>query len=227
MTFPVDYKAAVLKYSLAAAMGMVLLTLIGCSSSQSGSARQGFSDQAATEGAGPKIDTGCVSDHIDNPSEAFHYSFKKVEGANFREEEADITPQTIDGTLTTGNGKPYSFHGARSDSTSWDGAELNLTGAVGMLTASATILSGSSALAREGTEKLNGYDTTKYSIDTARGSAHEKGGYELVLGPGGSAKGMVWITTQGCPAKLLLDEEVHQMNGGVNKLHYEMAMVRK
>ncbi len=207
-------------------MALALITISACNS---GSTSKNVEDKtsAVSNPTDVSIDLNCLGDHIDNPPEAFHYSFKKVEGATFRQEEADITPQTMDGTLTIDNAKPYRFHGVHSDSASWDGATLSLTGAVGMLTASAGLLSGSSAMVREGTEKMNGYDTTKYSIDTARGSAHEKGGYELLLGPGGSAKGTVWITAQGCPAKLVLDEDVRQMNGGMNKLHYETAMVKK
>ena len=143
------------------------------------------------------------------------------------DEEADITPQTMDGTLTNNGAPPFSFHGVHSNKESWDGAELNLSGAVGMLTASTSLLNGSSAMVREGTGNVNGYDVTNYSIDTSRGNSHEKGGYALLLGVGGFAKGAASVTAEGCPAKLVLDEEVHEVNGPVSKLHFEMAMVRK
>ncbi len=224
----IHYKTILLRSTLVVAVGLALFADSGCTSSSSGSkSSSGASETASSDSPGAQIDTNCVGDHIENPPEAFHYSFKKVNGADSRQEDADITPQAMDGTLTTNASKPYSFHGVRSDSASWDGAVLNLTGAVGMLTASAGLLSHSSSMTREGTEAMNGYDTTRYSIDTTRGNEHDKGAFGLLLGPGGSAKGMVWVTSQGCPAKLVLDEEVRQINGGMNKLHYEMAMIKR
>jgi hypothetical protein len=232
MTFGADCKAAFLRHALVAAVGLALLAACGCKSgAKSNGAEQSSSDQnggaAAPDSAGTQIDTNCIGDRIQNPPEAFHYTFKKVDGPNVHDEEADITPQTIDGTVKNNNGAPFTFHILRSDKTNWDGALLNLSGAVGMLTASASIISNSSAMVREGTGKVNGYDATTYSIDTARGNADEKGGYELLLGQGGSAKGTTSVTAQGCPVKLLLDEEVHQLNGSVDKVHLEMAMIRK
>jgi hypothetical protein len=232
MTSRTYRNASFLRNVPVAVAALALWAVSGCSSApKSNSTEQNQADQkvaaTAPDSAGPQIDTNCVGAHIDNPPEAFHYSFKKIDGAKVRSEEADITPQTIDGTLTNNGAAPFSFHGVRSDQTSWDSAELNLTGAVGMLTASASLLSNSSAMVREGTGNVNGYDATNYSIDTTRGTAHEQGGFALILGQGGFAKGAVSVTAQGCPAKLVLDEEVHQLDGGVDKLHFEMAMIRK
>jgi hypothetical protein len=232
MTFLADCKAACLKNGVIVAVVLTLLTACGCGSgTKSNDAEQSSSDQkaAAIPGgtAGPQIDTNCVSAHIDNPPEAFHYSFRKQDGSNVHDEEADITPQTMDGTLTNNGARPFSFHGVHSDETSWGNAELNLSGAGGMLTASASLLKDSSAMVREGSGSVNGYDVTTYSIDTSRGTAKEKGGFALLLGAGGFAKGTASVTAQGCPANLILDEEVHDLNGPVHKLHFEMAMIRK
>jgi hypothetical protein len=79
----------------------------------------------------------------------------------------------------------------------------------------------------EGAEKMNGYDTIRYSIDTARGDAPEQALYRMTMGPGGFEKGMAWVTEKGCPVKLSLDAELHGANGSVDKIHYEEAMVRK
>jgi hypothetical protein len=232
MTFLADCKVTFLRNGLDMAVALALLTTFGCSSgTKSNNTQQTSSNQkvAATAGgsASPEIDTNCVSDHMDNPPEAFHYSFKKQDGQNVRDEEADITPQTIDGTLTNNGAPPISFHAVRSNEASWGSAELDLTGAVGMLTASTSILNHSSAIVREGTGNVNGYDVTNYSIDTSRGSSQEKGGYTLLLGVDGFAKGAASVTAQGCPAKLVLDEEVHEVNGPVDKIHFEMAIIRK
>jgi len=99
-------------------------------------------------------------------------------------------------------------------------------GISGMSSAVALVHSGS-AIVREGTEKMNGYDAIRYSIDTARGTGPEQGLYKSTLGDGGFEKGMVWVTSQGCPVKMSLDSEVHANNGSVEKIHYEEAMVKK
>lgn len=55
---------------------------------------------------GPGIDLNCVVDHIQNPPEAFHYSYK-WNGDRFLDQEVDVTPQTVDGTAkrnSSGNG---------------------------------------------------------------------------------------------------------------------------
>jgi hypothetical protein len=80
----------------------------------------------------------------------------------------------------------------------------------------------------EGTEALNGYSTNKLSIDTTRADAAEQGLYKSTLGPGGWAKGTVWVTSQGCPVQMQLDEELHSKDGSVSgKAHYVEAMVKK
>jgi len=52
--------------------------------------------------------------------------------------------------------------------------------------------------------------------------------YNSVLGPGGSEKGTVWVTSQGCPVRIVLDEELHAKDGSLlGKAHYEEMMVKK
>ena len=95
------------------------------------------------------------------------------------------------------------------------------------MSSAVALVRNSSAMVREGPEKLNGYDAIKYSIDTARGTPTEKGLYQGVLGTGGFEKGTAWVTAQGCPVKFVLDSELHPNNGSVETIHYEEAMLRK
>ena len=75
---------------------------------------------------------------------------------------------------------------------------------------------------------MNSYSTVKYSIDTARGTATEQALYKSILGPAGSEKGSVWVTAQGCPVRIVLDEELHSKDGSLaGKIHYEEAMIKK
>src|SRR5579872_3899641 len=53
---------------------------------------------SAQNAGNPGLDMNCVFDHIQNPTESFHYSYVKS-GDNLVDEEADITPQTIDGSF--------------------------------------------------------------------------------------------------------------------------------
>lgn len=228
MTFYVERKARFPKRTLVAALA--LLTAFGCSArpkSRRGEQSSGSETKApatARNASDPGIDLNCVFDRIQNPPEAFHYSYRK-DSSNPVREEAEITPQTIDGSFTNGSAT-RSLHGVRSDRESWQGAWSGLMGISGMSSAIALVHSGS-ALAREGTEKVNGYDTIKYAIDTARGDSAEQGLYRSVLGAGGFEKGAAWVTAQGCPVKLIMDSELHSNNGSVEKIHYEEAMVRK
>jgi hypothetical protein len=98
---------------------------------------------------------------------------------------------------------------------------------IGGMASAIALVRNSSATVREGLEKVNGYDAIKYSIDTARGNDSEKSLYQSVLGTGGFQKGTAWVTAQGCPVKLVMDSELHGKDGSVEKIHYEVAMVRK
>src|SRR5262252_6988860 len=82
---------------------LVLTSLLGCNSTPSKAADPTSESSQKAAGttktsAGPEIDLNCVINHIQNPPESFHYAFK-VESDNPWEEEADVTPETIDGSF--------------------------------------------------------------------------------------------------------------------------------
>jgi outer membrane murein-binding lipoprotein Lpp len=227
MVFCADCKPAVLRHGVLAAAVLAMLVISGCYSGPAKNAQDKPGAQQgkmARDSSDPGIDLNCVMDHIQNPPEAFHYSYNKA-SSNPVHEEADITPQTIDGSFKN-NSASNSFHGVRSDAASWQGAWTGLMGISGMSSAVA-LVKNSSATMREGPEKANGYDAIKYSIDTARGTAEEKALYQGVLGTGGFEKGTAWVTAQGCPVKFVLDSELHLNNGSVEPIHYEVVMIRK
>jgi hypothetical protein len=215
------------RFSTAIVTFLVILA-VGCTSTkktkQTESGTGNGPVKASAADAGSDIDLNCVMDHIQNPTEAFHYSYLK-QSSNPVEEQADITPQIIDGMFKN-NSATRTLHGDRSDPESWHTAWAGLMGIGGMSSAIA-LVKNSSATVKEGHEKINGYDAVKYSIDTARGTPIEQGLYRSVLGAGGFEKGTVWTIRHGCPVKLVLDSELHLNNGNIEKLHYEEAMVRK
>ncbi len=206
---------------------VAVVTLAGCDLAKKANeskSDEGTSSRSASAN-GPGIDLNCVYDSLQNPTESFHYVYKKQSDSPV-DQEADVTPQTIDGFFMMGDEK-REFHGKKSDPASWQQAMAGVTGISGMSSTIALVHSGN-ALKREGEEKVNGYDTIKYSVDTARGDAAEQGLYKVTLGSGGFEKGNIWVTSKGCPVKIELDSEMHNNSGAViDKTHYSEAMVRK
>jgi hypothetical protein len=184
----------------------------------------------AQAAADPGINLNCIFDRLKNPPESFHYVYKKIDSDGFNvDQEADITPQAIDGFRGQPDGSQHAVHATRSDPQSWQTALANLTGISGMASTVSTF-NHNSAMQRESDGgQVNGYQTIHYSIDTARWDATTRqmlGGF--ALGPGGFDKGDAWVMADGCPVKLVLDDEMHKKDGSfLDKVHYEEAMVKK
>ena len=215
-------KAVRAKHLIAATLG--LGALLGCNSASSKpvkteSAAQPFA--AANNSAGSDIDLNCVVRHIQSPPEPFHYSFNDVSD-NAWQEDAEVTPQNIEGSFTNSFlPARQQFHGPPQQVSS------NLV-AIGRMASIFSTVHSTSAVVNQGTEKKNGYDTVKFLIDTARGNSAEQGLFKTVLGPGGFERGNVWVTSQGCPVQIILDEEIRRKDGSTaGKAHYEEAMIRK
>jgi hypothetical protein len=178
--------------------------------------------ETAKNSASPDIDLNCVINHIQNPPESFHYMFK-ADSDNPWNEEADVTPERIDGSFSNNSlPTPQPFHGTPREASS------NLM-AIGRMASLFATVRNTSAVVNEGGETgVNGYSTVKYSIDTGRAPATEQALYKSILGPAGSERGNVWVTSQGCPVRIVLDEELHAKDGSLlDKVHYEEAMVKK
>lgn len=187
------------------------------------------SQKAAAASAGksddPRIILQCAADKIQKPPFAFHWSLKKnVSDSGPSDREADITPDSIIGTVTDSSGM-RSVNAPHSDASAWNMAALDMAGPLPASTVA--LVNNSSATTLAGTEKMNGEDTIKYSIDTAGDTPEDASLIKSVLGDGGFVKGSAWVTAEGCPVKLVLDVEQHLRNGKVETEHYEEAMIRK
>ena len=218
------------------AITISLATLLFALACNSGSSSKSLNEKVTEEGssntrnvaagasAGPGIDLNCVYDHLQNPPESFHYLYDK-QGSTHVHQEADLTPQTIDGFRTQFDGSQQALHGTRSDQQSWQAGMAGLMGISGM-SSTVALINHNSAMQKEPDGGLvNGYTTIHYSIDTARFSATER---QMLLSPGEFEKGDAWVTATGCPVKLSLDSELHRKDGSlIEKLHYEEAMVKK
>jgi hypothetical protein len=213
-----------------------LMAVSACTSNGGSKAlgeRMGKEDSARSAGnstapakADPGINLNCIYDHLQNPRESFHYIYKKDTSDNEHvDQEADITPQTIDGLRRQPDGSQKPVHGVRSDPEGWQSALANLT-AISGISSTVAIVNHSSAMKSEPDGgQVNGYDTIHYSIDTARFDATER---NMLLKPGEFERGDAWVTSEGCPVKLALDSELHRNDGSlIETLHYEEAMVKK
>lgn len=210
----------------AAVVIVVLLLTTACNSKKGESVRtsQAGKNRATQSNPNPGIDLNCVYDHLQNPAESFHYLYKK-DGTNPVHQEADVTPQSIDGFRTQEDGSQQQLHGTRVDQQSWQMALAGLNGISGM-SSTVAIVNHSSAMQRESDGgPVNGYDTIHYSLDTVRFSATER---QMLLSPGEFEKGDAWVTSTGCPVKLSLDSELHRKDGTfIEKIHYEESMAKK
>ena len=162
----------------------------------------------ASDSANSHVDVMCIGERINNPPESFHYSYKYSDASGSSSKEADITPQAMDITIKDQSGS-HSFHGVRSDEVSWNSAvldlsSLNMTGMMSRLDS----LNDTSAISRQANETMNGYDTTRYAIDTTKASPSDQKKLDSLFGQGSFEKGTVWVPSDGCAVKLVLDERV-------------------
>lgn len=208
---------------LLTAICLVLATTFACTSK---SESRNADRSSTSDGAGPRIDVMCVGERINNPPESFHYSYKYSDASTSSDREADITPQTMEITIKDQSGS-HSFHGVRSDEVSWNSAVLDLSslGMTGMMSR-LDALNDTSAISREASESMNGYDTTRYTIDSTKANSADQRKFDVLFGNGSFEKGTVWVPSDGCAVKLVLDERV-LLGDQLKDAHYEMARLRK
>src|SRR3569832_1932027 len=114
----IKLKIRVIVTCLAIAPGA--FTLLGSHSGSAREARSGkTSDSKQSQDSAMKTpehgwDLNCVFEHLQNPPESFHYSYRH----NDVSWEADVSPSSIDGTRTGRDGS-RAIHATRSDAESW------------------------------------------------------------------------------------------------------------
>lgn len=214
----------------ASVAAVLLAAVVGCKSSPRGGQTNATDAPAKSAAASstsddPRIILQCAADRIRKPAFAFHWWFKKnVSTSGLLAREADVTPDSITGTATDASGS-RPINAVRSDASAWNMAALDLAGPLPASTVA--LVNNSSATTRAGSEKMNGEDTIKYSIDNTRATPADASLIKNVLGPDGFIKGSAWVTGEGCPVKFVIDVEQHLRDGSVETEHYEQAMIRK
>jgi hypothetical protein len=215
--------------------GAIFLVLLGSAfgcnsvpnakSSTEPSAKTAAAAPTSSESDNPGISLQCAAEHVQKAPAPFHWSFKKIVTPDTNADwEADVTPDTIAGTLIDSSGT-RAINGSRSDQTSWNTAVLILSGPLPASTFS--LVDNSSATTRAGTEAANGVNAIKYTIDTSQDTAADASLIRTVLGPGGFVKGAAWVTRDGCPVKFAIDVEQHNKDGSLDdKEHYELNVTQ-
>jgi len=216
-----------------AAIATTLMSLLACTSkpsSRSSAEKTAHHSGSAQASDDPGINLNCVYDRLQNPPEPFHYVYKKTASEDPKvDQEADVTPQTIDGFRGQPDGSQQPIHAVRSDSQGWQSALAGLTGISGMSGTVSTFNHNSAMLRESDGGQVNGYQTIHYSIDTARWDATTRQMLgSFTLGPGGFDKGDAWVMADGCPVKIVLDDEMHKKDGSLlERVHYEESIAKK
>ena len=207
------------------ALCFVLVAMSACNSkSESRTGEQRAT--AASDSAASHIDLMCIGERIDNPPEAFHYSYKYNDASTSVSKEAEITPQAMEIAIKDQSGS-HSFHGVRSDEVSWNSAVLDLSGlGLTAMMSRFDALNGTSAISRQANESMNGYDTTRYAINSTTAGDWDQRKFAALFGAGAFEKGTVWVPADGCAVKLVLDERMLS-GSNLKDAHYELARIRK
>jgi len=217
-----DQSNLVLKFALVSVAALALLAASGCTSGT----KSGGASPARESGSAIHLDAGCMIDRVEKPSEAFHYSYRYASTSTWANYEADITPTSIDGITKDSMGS-RPVHAVRSDSDGWDSAVLALSSLTfTALTGRLAGLDGTSAIASQGAEAVNGYQATKYSIDTTSANSSDQKTIETLFGAGSYDKGTVWMGQDGCAVKVMLDEG-WPIDNRIEERHYEIARIKK
>ena len=204
----------------------VLLFGVGCSSPAKSTAGDDRSP-AGTSSEHPAINVNCIGDRIANPRDSFRYSFKATDEQSTVNKEAEVTPQTMD-IIIQQAGRSHSYHGIKSNQTSWDSAVLDLSGSgLTVMIARLDFIKDTSSLKHADDGTVNGYSAAHYSIDTANANSRDKQTFTTMFGSGSYDKGDIWVAAEGCPIKLVLDEARQQPNGSVAKTHFEVNFIKK
>ncbi len=175
--------------------------------------------QTATTGHAPALSVECIAERIRHAPAPFHWSYKNdATGSGAADWEADISSKSIAGTLVDSSGT-FPIHADRDDTSAWNTAVSVLTAP--LPESVFALLQDVRAPVPAAVEKVGNAYTVKYRIDTSRDAPADASSIGKALGPGGFVKGAVWVDSDGCPVKFVLDVEQQLSGSGVKKVHYE------
>jgi hypothetical protein len=213
--------------SLAAALVAVLAT--GCSFTPPGKSAERRSQSSASQAVRNEFDPGtadfCQETMAKDPTRPFHFSSLRTQigTSDLHSVEADVAPQRIDLTNRTSLGRTTN-HYQRSDKSGW-------AAAVTIMAVSSPWMDRNMAkfnMKKLGSEKINGFDTIKYVVDTRNDSSNKQGYLQATGLKDYNIVGSLWLTKEtGCILKYVIDDTDYGKNGEISKTHYEGGISRK
>ena len=172
----------------------------------------------------PRPSLECYADRTLHAPAPFHLSWKRDDASGHTDWEADVTADTIDGTLAR-NAVVRKIHGERRDLSSWQGAFAAFP--FGSETGHFRLIANNSGMTVTGQERFNDYATTKYTVDTTHVSAEAAAVFKMTLGEKGFVTGTAWVDNTGCVVKFVIDEASQYGNGTLEKKHLDVGMTAK
>src|SRR6266851_1617283 len=85
-------------------MGLAVVTISACNSGSASKNAGGRTVEAGSNKKDAHVDVMCIGDRINNPPESLHYSYKYTDANRWVEDEAEITPQSMDITIKDKSG---------------------------------------------------------------------------------------------------------------------------
>jgi hypothetical protein len=152
-----------------------------------------------------------VSTMMQNPKESFHLSLSRKDDDRAAPyvSEADFTPDNLKGTSNWRSGQDtQELSSVHSDANAWDAAVMLLAAPITQSVISDLRMAQATATSA-GPDPVGGYDTIKYTFDTARLSDPEKLRFEhLMKAKDLSVIGTVWLT-RGSPCMVKYVTDYH------------------
>ncbi|HEV2225152.1 MAG TPA: hypothetical protein VGR84_19320 [Candidatus Acidoferrales bacterium] len=171
----------------------------------------------------------CLQQMIKNPAGPFHLSFAEKSSDNkVSSVEADVTPATIDYTRREMRAGQTSTSTKKLERTQLSEMELDFD-VMGPVPWHGELVAAQDATKPAGMESVNGYNTLKYSIDSANEPAAQKATFESLMAVKDyKIVGSAWVTTDtGCLVKYAIDFEQDQKDGSVKKTHFEGDVTKR
>lgn len=221
-----------LQHMIWIAMGVTLAMASGCNFGTQSKAEEGSTPavpMAQTNRFNPTGASVCLQQMIKNPPGPFHVSFaEKSSGQDASTVEADVTPATIDYTkhdTSAGQTSTDTKHLARAQVTEME-VDFDLMKPVPW---HGELVAAQDAAKSAGAESVNGYNTLKYSIDTANEPPSQKAVFDSLMAVNDyKIAGTAWVTSDsGCLVKWAIDLEQDAKNGSVKKTHFEGNVTKR
>ncbi|MGH9730354.1 MAG: hypothetical protein ACRD4A_01540 [Candidatus Acidiferrales bacterium] len=214
------------------AMGATLAMASGCNLGSQSKAEEGSGTAVPVTQPNRFSPTGasvCLQQMIKNPPGPFHVSFaERSAGQDASSVEADVTPAGIDYTkheTSAGQTSTDTKHLARAQVTEME-VDFDLMKPVPW---HGELVAAQDAAKSAGAESVNGYNTIRYSIDTANEPAARKATFlSLMAVKDYKIVGSAWVATDnGCLVKYAIDLEQDGKYGNVKRTHFEGDVTKR